>query len=227
MPSDEDDDDHDVIATTTAGAATTSLPPVPEVSESPVTIPTDHPQRPTKPSKPGDASETAANASPTTTTSESETSTEASAEETTTTGSSWVPSFLPTFGVSSRTQAWIYGSIGLIVAFCCGLGAWLWWARRKRLRNNPLDKYEFEPLNPDDTDVNTGAGNGEKLTGNRRGGELYDAFAGGSEDEDDLDDLVSPRPRDGPSGSSSDDDEEEEEEPRGERQSSRLLTGGR
>lgn len=238
MPSDEDDDDHDVIATTTAGAATTSLPPAPDASESPNTsVPTDHPERPTKPNTGGDATQTIATVEPTSTAAESESGT----TEEETTGSSWVPSFLPSFGASASTQAWIYGSISLIAVFCCGLGAWLWWARRQRLRNNPHDKYEFEPLNPDDNEgglPTAGAGggrNGEK--GNsRRGGELYDAFAGGSEDEDDLDDLVSPLPR-GRRSSASTDDSEDDEEVRSEKPrrggggegaaTSRLLTGNR
>ena len=248
MPSEDDDDDHDEIATSTPGVATTSLPPVP-TDTSDVSVPTDNPQRPTKPPKPGDATQTD------TDTTKPTGAESAAADETSTApgDSNWVPSFLPSFGVSSRTQAWIYGSLGLIVVFCTGLGAWLWWARRKRLRNNPHDKYEFEPLNPtDDGDVGAGAGgglrsgngangsdgaNGEK-TGSRRGGELYDAFAGGSDDEEDLDDLLSPHPGAGigagprsRSGSSVGDDSEDEHGSgdgdhagRGQGANSRLLT---
>ncbi|KAI0409765.1 peptidase S8/S53 domain-containing protein [Xylaria palmicola] len=195
MPSDEDDNDHDVTATATPTAVTTSLPPHPDATKSAVatSLPDDHPERPVKPSK------TDSNNGP------SVTDTQSAAAETTT-ESSWLPSFLPTFGVSSRTQAWIYGSLGLIVTFCVGLGAWLWWVRRKRLRNDPRDNYEFEPLNPDET---AGLdGNREKGT-RRRGGELYDAFAGGSDDEEfndhDHDSLVSEES----------DGERDEERPRG------------
>ncbi|RYP77249.1 hypothetical protein DL771_001298 [Monosporascus sp. 5C6A] len=231
MPSDEDDDDHDVIATTTASAATTSLPPQTNTPVASVEVPSDHPERPTKPSKPTDPSQTAATVIASPSAAEGEDGTVTTAESapdgTTTTESSWAPPFLPSFGVSPRTQAWIYGSLGLIVVFCCGLGGWLWWARRKRLRNNPHDRYEFEPLNPSDSEgLNSGSGNAEK---GRRGGELYDAFAGGSEDEEDLDDPVAGGGRRSVSTAEDDDDDhdEEEESGRGQRQSSRLLTGDR
>jgi kexin len=98
----------------------------------------------------------------------------------------WV-SWLPSFGVSSKAQIWIYGAMGLIGAFCIGLGIYLYIARRKRLQNDSGDDYEFEPL-AEDVD---GYDNGEKgsfapgaQSRRTRGGELYDAFAGGSEDED-------------------------------------------
>ncbi|KAI1811829.1 peptidase S8/S53 domain-containing protein [Poronia punctata] len=180
MPTEEDDADHDVIPTVTPTAATTSLPPHPAATKTGVSsvATEDVPQRPEKPSKTGVGA-----VLPTTT--------QTGAAQSTT-ASSWLPSFLPTFGVSSRTQAWIYSALGLIVAFCLGLGAWLWWMRRKRLQNNPRDTYEFEPLNPDDA---TGLGASHEKGAKRRGGELYDAFAGGSEDEDyndhDHDSLVS------------------------------------
>ncbi|RAL68013.1 hypothetical protein DID88_008737 [Monilinia fructigena] len=102
-----------------------------------------------------------------------------------TTSSTWIPSFLPTFGVSSKTQIWIYGALGLIVTFCAGLGAYLYMARRKRLRNNPRDEWEFDLLEEDEAEAL--AGNTEmtmKKGGKRRAGELYDAFAAGSDDEE-------------------------------------------
>lgn len=212
MPSDNDDDDHDAVATTTATAITTSLPPPPADTNTAINtaLPTDHPERPIKPSKtPGSSAPTS-------------TSTESSAAQTTTAASSWLPSFLPTFGVSSSTQAWIYGAIGLIAAFCCGLGAWFWFMRRKQRLNNPRDDYEFEPLNAEDGgDLDGGA---EKNGQKRRGGELYDAFAGGSEDEDDG------IGRDHFSIASSDDDDDDQEaegQARTEKQGRRLLSGGR
>ncbi|KAI2630387.1 peptidase S8/S53 domain-containing protein [Hypomontagnella submonticulosa] len=216
MPAEDDDADHDVTSTATPPAATTSLGPPSEATNTAVTtdLPTDHPERPTKPSK---------------TTGDSvalETGTESAAAETTTAESSWLPSFLPTFGVSSSTQAWIYGSIGLIVAFCCGLGAWFWFVRRKQRLNNPRDDYEFEPLNADDGGDGLGAA-GEKGPQKRRGGELYDAFAGGSEDEDEE----SQREHfsiDSDDEDEDDDDDEDERRPRNnEKQSSRLLGDGR
>ncbi|KAI0548381.1 peptidase S8/S53 domain-containing protein [Xylaria curta] len=170
LPTEEDDADHDVTTTATPTAITTSLPPQETTNTAiPTSLPDDHPERPVKPSN------TNTDSAP------SATGTESAAAETTT-ESSWLPSFLPSFGVSSSTVAWIYGALGLIVAFCAGLGAWLWWVRRKRIRNNPRDTYEFEPLNADESAAGLDGGR-EKGT-KRRGGELYDAFAGGSDDEE-------------------------------------------
>ncbi|KAI2604698.1 peptidase S8/S53 domain-containing protein [Hypoxylon sp. NC1633] len=218
MPTEEDDADHDVTSTATPVASTTSLPPVPVATDTAVTLPSDHPERPTKPT--GTTGEAVATETGT------ETSTESAAAETTTAQSSWLPSFLPTFGVSSSTQAWIYGSLGLIVAFCCGLGAWFWFVRRKQLRNNPRDDYEFEPLNPEDNGEGLGAA-GEKTGQKRRGGELYDAFAGGSEDEDDGLERDHFSIASGDDDDDDDEDDDEEERVRSEKQSSRLLGDGR
>ncbi|GAP84330.1 putative pheromone processing endoprotease protein [Rosellinia necatrix] len=203
MPTENDDADHDATSTTTVTAITTSLPPHPDATNTaiPTSLPDDHPERPVKPSKTDSSSGSSA------------TGTQSAAAESTT-ASSWLPSFLPTFGVSSRTQAWIYGALGLIVTFCVGLGAWLWWMRRKRLMNNPRDNYEFEPLNPDEA---TGVSGGHEKGSRRRGGELYDAFAGGSDDEEfndgDHSSLVS-----------TDSDEEGDEEAPRQQQSSKLRS---
>ncbi|KAI0867750.1 peptidase S8/S53 domain-containing protein [Hypoxylon argillaceum] len=202
MPTDEDDADHDVTTTATPTAITTSLLPHPDATNTAITtsLPDDHPERPVKPSTTNtDSGSSAA-------------STQSAAAETTT-ESSWLPSFLPTFGVSSRTQAWIYGALGLIITFCVGLGAWLWLVRRKRLRNNPRDNYEFEPLNPDES---TGLDGSHEKGAKRRGGELYDAFAGGSDDEEFND-------RDHSSILSTDSDDERDEEATGGQQGSKLL----
>lgn len=59
-------------------------------------------------------------------------------------------------------------------------------ARRKRLRNNPRDEWEFDLLEEDEAEGLNGAGKmgiGGKRGGKRRAGELYDAFAAGSEEE--------------------------------------------
>ncbi|KAI0882156.1 peptidase S8/S53 domain-containing protein [Annulohypoxylon maeteangense] len=211
MPSEDDDADHDVTSTTTVPAATTSLPPNPETTNTvlPTSLPSDHPERPTKPTQTTSGSV----ATPT--------STETAAE--TTAPSSWLPSFLPTFGVSSSTQAWIYGALGLIVAFCAGLGAWFWFVRRKQRLNNPRDDYEFEPLNADDGGEGLGA-TGEKGQ-KRRAGELYDAFAGGSEDEAESSET------DHFSIASHDEDDDDDDHERRpghvEKQSSRLLGDSR
>lgn len=177
MPTEEDDDDHDVVATTSLPASTTTLPADATATHTkPLT--TGQPDRPvnTKPTEtPGSTSE--------------------AEESQTSTPSTWLPSFLPTFGVSASTQIWIYGALVLIVVFCCGLGVYFWMARRKRLRNGTRDDYEFELLDEEEAEglnggeKRAGAGAGGKRGRRTRGGELYDAFAGGSdeEDEDDLD----------------------------------------
>jgi kexin len=173
MPDEHDDDEHDKIitSTTTIAGITQAITPVPTPT-SIMTNPTDHPDRPV-------------NAKPTGTDDETVTPTASAAPEATTTASSWLPSFFPTFGVSSKTQIWIYGAAGLILVFCAALGVYFWMARLKRLRNNPRDNWEFDLLEEDEAEgLKTGrrsmkAGKG----GKRRAGELYDAFAAGSEDE--------------------------------------------
>jgi kexin len=180
MPNADDDADHDamITATVTGPAATSSVGPNPDQGHDHVmTNPTDHPVRPTKPAAEGPKpTETG-----TGTEEEETTGTEAPQE---TTSSSWVNK-LPSFGASKKATLWIYGALGLIVLFCIGLGVYLWVVRRRRLRNNPRNNYDFELLDDEELD----ALNGEKGIGGRRsrrtrGGELYDAFAGGSDEED-------------------------------------------
>lgn len=146
--------------------------------------PSDHPERPTKPTATV-ADQGAAS------------STDTASQETTTgaVSSSWLPSFIA--NLSTKTQVWIYGAIGLIVAFCSGLGVYLWLARRRRLRNNPRQDYEFALLEDEEGESlrgnggaaggKAGAGAAGKKPRKTRGGELYDAFAGGSDDDDDFD----------------------------------------
>ena len=174
MPTEHDDDDHDKeISTTTILGTKTTVKPGPTKSSLPEK-PTDHPDRPIK-------------TKPSATTSVSKPSQTGEPEESPS-PSSWLPSFFPTFGVSSKTQIWIYGAAGLILVFCSGLGIYFYMARRKRLRNNPRDEWEFDLLEEDEAEgLNgeprvTGAG---KKGGKRRAGELYDAFAAGSDDESD------------------------------------------
>jgi kexin len=131
------------------------------------------------------------NSKPTGTTDEdtSPTSSPPATTSTTDKESSWLPSFFPTFGVSAKTQIWIYGAIGLIVVFCSGLGVYFYMARRRRLRNNSRDNYEFDLIAEEEAEGLTqgGAAGGRRQKGKRRAGELYDAFAAGSEDEEDFD----------------------------------------
>ena len=177
LPNDEDDDDHNAIAshTTTIQASTTAVAPAPSKT-SIVVNPTDHPDRPTKPTAPAQEGESLV---PTV-----EPSPTGSPAAQTSSPSTWIPSFLPTFGVGQKAQVWILGALGLILAFCIGLAAYLFMARRKRLRNNPRDEWEFDLLEEDEADGLNGTGKATR-GGKRRAGELYDAFAAGSEDESD------------------------------------------
>jgi len=92
--------------------------------------------------------------------------------------------------VSKRTQIWIYGALALILVFIAGLGTYFFIARRKRMKDS-RDAYEFEVLDGDedrdDAGLLTGAAAGARKKRAKRGGELYDAFAGES-DEDLLSD---------------------------------------
>ncbi|KAF1981438.1 subtilisin-like protein [Aulographum hederae CBS 113979] len=206
MPEASDDDDHD--ATTTAHVTTTDVTH-PTKTKNPGANISHTPDRPVnvRPSDTGKPSSGQASisspasgttivpiASPTTnpTTTSAPSSTAAPTTSATPTPSaapdSFLPSPFPTFGVSKRTQIWIYASLALILIFCCSLGLYFYLARRRRLRANPRDDYEFEMLDDaDDADggargVNGGLG-GKKVGKKRRAGELYDAFAGESEEE--------------------------------------------
>lgn len=176
-----------IIATTSISAdpASHSTPPPGN--------PTGHIDRPTKP-KPSEGPSPTGDSTPTST-SEADTTTSEAADATHTYSDSFLPSFFPTFGVSKKTQIWIYGSIGLIIVFCGGLGIYFLVQRRKRLEST-RDGYEFEMVNTDDDDE---ARQGLKRP--RRGGDLYNAFAADS-DEELYSDDESERYEDTPSGSS-------------------------
>ncbi|EFW99397.1 pheromone processing endoprotease kex2 [Grosmannia clavigera kw1407] len=221
MPTEEDDNDHDITATTTLAASTTTLQATSSSSTfaAPTeAVPTDQPGRPVKPT-----AETSGSSSATTTTTagspaeatgdktEHESEEESSSPTPTGNTTSWMPAFMA--NMSTKKQIWIYGAMGLIVAFCLGLGVYLFLARRQRLRNSPRDNYEFELLDEEEAEALNGSSGGggdddraggrlhvEKtaagivggLVGSRksrrkatRGGELYDAFADGSDEEDD------------------------------------------
>jgi kexin len=171
MPTEHEDDDHDVES---AIVGTTTLPPTSSATELPAQ-PTDHIDRPVN-AKPT----TTASVSPTAI-SESPTSTSTAEASSSPTHSSYIPSIFPTFGVSPRTQIWIYGAASVIIIFCVALGVFYCVWRRRRARTSRAD-YEFEML--DDHDVAAGAPlSGAKRRTKRRGGELYDAFAGESDEE--------------------------------------------
>ena len=175
LPTDSDDDDHDTIP---ADVETTTLPIDSMQTDLPAQ-PSDHIDRPV-------------NARPTSTTSTTQTSstsnTMASSTSTATpdniptpTPTFFLPSIFPTFGVSPRTQIWIYGAAVTIVLFCIALGVFFYVWRRRRARINGAD-YEFEIL--DDHDATAGvplSAGGRRVK--KRAGELYDAFAGESDEE--------------------------------------------
>lgn len=195
----EHEDDHEVataIVTTTTvdvGSSATELP----------AHPSDHPERPTKP-KPTDAG-TGETTTTSTSTSTAGASTTDGAQATHTVSENFLPGFFPTFGVSKRTQIWIYGSIALMVVFCAGLGAYFLVQKRKRLRNSRED-YEFAMINDDDVDEAKQGLTGGRGGRRRRGGELYDAFAGESDEDvfsDDDDEAYQDTPDHDTSGSGS------------------------
>ncbi|KAF4592299.1 KEX1 protease precursor [Ophiocordyceps camponoti-floridani] len=162
MPETTDDDDHDKTVSSVAGPVATSggrPNQKPPPQPTMTALPTDHPERPTKP------------------------------------GGAQLSSSSPSVVSSPAAKAgpfWIYGAFSLIVVFCVGLGAYLWIARRRRLRNKARDSYEFELIDEEETEAINGlekdAAGGQRGGRRTRGGELYDAFAGNSEDDDDADD---------------------------------------
>ena len=170
---DEHDDDHE---TTTGSVATTTVDVGNPQTDVPA-IPTDHIDRPVnaKPSSTSVISNPATNPTFTSATISPPTPTRVPSD-------GFLPSFFPTFGVSRRTQIWIYGALVLIILFCVGLGAYFFIQRRKRLRTDPRDDYEFEVLDTEeDSQGMNGHASGKKAK--RRAGELYDAFAGESDEE--------------------------------------------
>ncbi|KAJ9648610.1 pheromone processing endoprotease [Coniosporium tulheliwenetii] len=188
LPSEHDDDDHDDIVSAPAHTTTVAVPSGATPTGDLPANPSDHPDRPVKPG-PVDGT-TKPTLTPTATVpfeAPSATSTGTPEEN----NSSFLPSPFPTFGLSKRTQIWIYGSLALILVFCASLAVYLFLARRKRLRLAGRDDYEFEVLEDEDegrgagagVGVGTGVGGGRQGRRKRRAGELYDAFAGESDEE--------------------------------------------
>ncbi|CAE7202386.1 hypothetical protein PTNB85_08326 [Pyrenophora teres f. teres] len=179
IPDEHDDDDHDKIDNHPAQTLSVALPS----SAAPImtSLPSDHPDRPI-------------NQKPTPTNSLVHSTTTASATSSPTESGippeNFLPNPFPSFGVSKRTQIWIYGALALILAFIAGLAAYFLIARRKRMRDS-RDAYEFEVLDSDEDRDDAGLLSGAAAVGRKkrakRGGELYDAFAGES-DEDLLSD---------------------------------------
>ncbi|KAL9055457.1 MAG: hypothetical protein Q9162_003555 [Coniocarpon cinnabarinum] len=213
LPEENDDDDHD----REDAVASTHPVDVPTATGEPLEHPTDHPERPTvaRPSgTPADAT-----TEPTTTMGfspprpvetgagtdkeedlEYPSSTSGSSSTSTADPDKFLPGPFPTFGVSKRTQVWIYGAFALIVIFCISIGTYLYMAKRKQQKNS-RENYEFQSLNDDDFDDDIGGARTGR-GGKRRARELYDAFAGESDEN-----LFS-------------DDEEYRDEPHGEQDES-------
>ncbi|KAK4865226.1 hypothetical protein LT330_001849 [Penicillium expansum] len=180
---DEHDDDHPYED---AHVATTSITSAPTKTAAPAN-PDDHHDRPVN-AKP---TPTPTNPTPVedvkiptnTTSSAAETSSPASAD------SGYISSWLPTFGASKRTQIWIYASLVMIITFFIGLGVYFQLQRIKRRRTTAHDDYEFEMIeDEDEMQPMTGASGRTQ----RRGGELYNAFAGESDEEMFSDDDDAP-----------------------------------
>jgi kexin len=198
LPGEHDNDDHDATTTALVSTAPISVP----TGSTDLGDPASHPTRPAIARPTADASPTsqtvsqttaaatsAATATPatsaTTTTSPDASTTAEPNKGTSPTTDHLLPSIFPTFGVSKRTQVWIYGSLSIIVLFVAGLLTYLFIQRRKRSRMNPRDDYEFEMIDDNEEEVPLAAnlaGAGKKRN-SRRAGELYDAFAGESDEE--------------------------------------------
>ncbi|KAK4565453.1 pheromone processing endoprotease [Recurvomyces mirabilis] len=218
MPNETDDDDHDVI--TNPDVATTSVA-VPTETGKPEGNPDGHQDRPvnakptdssTVPPKEGDKEDDKVEEPATSSTPTPSATPSANTDH-------LLPHIFPTFGVTKSTQAWIYGSITLILLFLIGLGGYWYHQRRRRSWLN-RDEYNFEMVdrqNPDDDDDHddghghAGANGNGHMNGGPRGkqgkkaGRLYDAFAPGSDDESEGDAF----------GVGSDTEEEEEEREEG------------
>lgn len=203
MPTEHDDDDHDEVHVPVVG--TTSVA-VPTETGAPAGNPSDHPNRPVN-------SKTKVSSATATTTATQATNTAPAADEEeeddkvsdptespdttptpspTNTSTNFLPRPFPTFGVTKSTQAWIYGSLSLILIFLIALGAWYARMRHKRRRWMNRDDYSFEMVNPTDADGREDGGEGvggvvggkSGGRGTQRAGQLYDAFAPESDEEE-------------------------------------------
>ncbi|KAJ5086763.1 hypothetical protein NUU61_008070 [Penicillium alfredii] len=159
------DDDHPYED---APVATTTVATGPTKTSHP--NPDEHHDRPVN-EKPGQ---------PTPTKPAADQSTPAASPSSSAAASNYISSYLPSFGASKRTQVWIYASLAMIIVFFIGLGIYFQLQRHKHRRTNPQDDYEFEMIeDEDEMHPMTGAPGRSQ----RRGGELYNAFAGESDEE--------------------------------------------
>lgn len=185
MPNEHDDDDHD---REDANVATTSLPPV--ATTTLPDHPTDHPERPVNDKIDATASATPEADRPTIVapmpvqeTTAASTNEAAAAE---TSSGFKIPTIFPHLPVSAKTQVWVAGALSLIVVFCVGLGVYFFIMRRRKQAADTRDNYEFTELHDTELDGAEGRARGK---GRRTGGELFQAFAGES-DEEGLEGLV-------------------------------------
>ncbi|KAK5113124.1 hypothetical protein LTR62_003703 [Meristemomyces frigidus] len=186
LPKEGDDDAHDII--TNPDVTTTSVA-VPTETGKPDGNPEDHQHRPvnskpTSTSSPSLDEDEKEGKEPTTTSTPTATP---SPSPSTKPSSALLPHIFPTFGVTRSTQAWIYGSITLIILFLLGLGTYWFVQRRKRswLRR---EDYTFEMVDHEgaaDEEPGAGAGTANGKGRRKRAARLYDAFApAGSDDEE-------------------------------------------
>ncbi|KAK5135415.1 hypothetical protein LTR08_005357 [Meristemomyces frigidus] len=208
MPTEHDDDDHDDDADV-PGIGTTSVA-VPTETGSPAGNPTDHPNRPVN-SKISTATTSSPPANTATTPPaaidddkdevDTPSPSASSTPSPTSPPTNFLPRPFPTFGVTKTTQAWIYGSLALIAVFLLALAAWyIRCVRRQRAWRR--EEYGFEMVNnhghgdgrdDDDDDGNSDGGGpdnagakGSRAAGKKgqRAGQLYDAFAPDSDEEE-------------------------------------------
>lgn len=188
MPTEHDDDDHDVDVHT-PGVTTTSVE-VPTETGTPAGNPDDHQDRPVN-------SKTSATPAPTSVAPPTEDEKPEITPSPSPTPSSdhLLPHIFPTFGVTRTTQAWIYGSLTLIILFLIALGGYWAYVRRKRRRwmASSRDEYGFEMVDREDHDNGDADGvNGVGVAGGGRkkgkAGRLYDAFAPDDSEASDEDD---------------------------------------
>lgn len=193
LPTEHDDDDHDEAHE--PGVSTTSVV-VPTDTGVPVGNPSGgHPERPTKPTATAIPPEGDIDTKP------SPFPGETSDQD----QEHLLPHIFPTFGVTKKTQIWIYGSLCLILIFLIGLGGWYWRVRARRRRwmrgvgddAAGRDGYEFEIVGGEDEDEEGEEGeerrglNGHEAARNgskKKAGRLYDAFAPGSSSDEEDDD---------------------------------------
>lgn len=136
----------------------------------------------------------------------------------------FIPSFFPTFGVSGKTQAWIYGALVIIVFFIVGVALYLCVQKRKRRAKS--SDYEFAVLEDEDDVGGVMAGSSSRRAGaaggRRKARELYDAFGASDDEEESYSDDEEKEYRD-----ARDYELEQEEEARGIDEGKRVLGGDR